>query len=150
MDAVRTENQFFDETTFRFAETVPDGTYLVINTADISGNESSTLLIVDNTSAPDVDLDRAGLSGFDFSTIDLTFAPEAELSISAEQILALTGADRQLMVKGDADDWVSLTDAVDSGTTTEIDGEVYRLFTLGDSGASVLIDDDITTTTSVI
>ena len=150
LDAVRTENQFFDETNFRFAETVPDGTYLVINTADTAGNESSTLLIVDNTSAPDVDLDRAGLSGFDFSTIDLTFAPEAELSISEDQILALTGADRQLLVKGDADDMVTLVGGVDSGTTTDIDGEVYRLYTLGGSGASVLIDDDITTTTSVI
>ena len=150
VDAVRTENQFFDESTFRFAETVPDGTYLVINTEDLAGNASSTLLIVDNTSAPDVDLDRAGLSGFDFSTIDLTFAPEAELSISEDQILALTGADRQLMVKGDADDMVNLIGGIDSGTTTQIDGDVYRLYTLGDSGASVLIDDDITTTTSVI
>ena len=146
---IRTDDMIYDETNFRFPSTVPDGSYLVINTADTAGNESSTLLIVNNTNAPEVDLSRAGLSAFDFTAIDLTFAPDADLSISAEQLQSLTGPDRQLTVKGDTDDAVTLVGGTDTGTTQTIDGEAYRLYTLG-TGASVLIDDDILITTSVV
>ena len=62
------------ESLFKFGQTVPDGSYLVINTTDAAGNKSSTLLIVDYTSAPTVDLGRDGLDGSDFAAIDLTFA----------------------------------------------------------------------------
>ena len=149
VQTTRTEDPNYDETNFRFAATVPDGSYLVINTEDTAGNESSTLLIVNNTNAPDVDLSRAGLAAFDFTAIDLTFAPDADLSISADQLRNLTGPDHQLTVKGDADDHVTLIGGVDSGATQTIDGEVYKLYTLG-TGASVLIDDDIATSTSVV
>ena len=150
VNAIRSEDTVFHETNFRFGETVPDGSYLVINTQDVSGNESSTLLIVDNTSAPNVDLDRAGLSNFDFSAIDLTFAPEADLTITESQLLSLTGADHQLLIKGGADDTVTLVDGVATGQTSVVDGETYQIYTLGITGASVLVDDDINTSTSVI
>jgi hypothetical protein len=136
------------ETVFRFGETVPDGSYLVINTADTAGNESSTLLIVDNSTAPTVDLDRAGLDGFDFSAIDLTFAPDAEMTITEEQLTALTGADHELVVKGNTGDSVTLVGGEDSGETRIIDGETYNVYSLGDHG-SVLLDDDIKITTTI-
>ena len=128
---------------------MPDGSYLVINTTDAAGNESSTLLIVDNTSAPTVDLGRDGLDGFDFAAIDLTFAPDAELTITEEHLMALTGADHELIVKGDAGDSVTLVGGEASGETREIDGEIYNVYTLGDHG-SVLLDDDIIATTTIV
>jgi len=145
----RTDDTIYAETNFRFGQTVPDGSYLVINTEDAAGNESSTLLIVNNTSAPDVDLSRAGLAAFDFTAIDLTFAPDADLSITEAQLRDLTGPDRELLIKGDADDSVNLVGGTDSGQTQVIEGQTYTLYTLG-TGASVLIDDDILTTTSVV
>lgn len=136
------------ESLFKFGETVPDGSYLVINTTDTSGNGSSTLLIVDNSTAPIVDLDRAGLSGFDFAAIDLTFAPDADLVMTEEQLMALTGADHELIIKGNEGDSVTLVGGTDSGETRVIDGETYAIYTLGDHG-SVLLDDDINITTTI-
>jgi large repetitive protein len=123
---------------------VPDGSYLVVNTTDLAGNESSTLLVVNNTNAPEIDLGRAGLSGFDFSAIDLTFAPDANLTISEAQILNITGADKTLVIKGAEDDHVAIVEGTSTGHTQEIDGEIYNIYTVGHSGATILLDDDIT------
>jgi Bacterial Ig-like domain len=144
ISATRTDDLPFNETNFAFrANTVPDGSYLVVNTADEVGNSSSTLLIVDNRTATHVDLTRAGLSGFDFSAIDLTFAPDARLSITEAQLNALTGPDHHLVIKGDAGDTVTMTGAVDTGVSQVIDGQTYTVYSLGSHGATVLLDDDI-------
>jgi hypothetical protein len=144
ISATRTDDPAFDETNFAFrSNTVPDGSYLVINTADEVGNSSSTLLIVDNRTATHVDLTRTGLSGYDFSAIDLTFAPDARLTITEAQLNALTGPDHQLVIKGDAGDTVTMTGAVDTGTSQIIDGQTYTVYTLGAHGATILLDDDI-------
>ncbi|RGP37573.1 Ig-like domain-containing protein [Pseudotabrizicola alkalilacus] len=124
---------------------VPDGSYLVVDTTDVAGNQSSTLMIVNNTNAPDVDLSRPGLSGFDFSAIDLTFAPDADLTITEAQILDITGADKTILIKGGVDDRVEVIDGVKTGQTQEIDGETYNIYTVGHSGATILLDDDIQT-----
>jgi hypothetical protein len=121
---------------------VPDGSYLVVDTTDTAGNQSSTLFIVNNTNAPDIDLSRPGLGQFDFSAIDLTFAPDADLTITEAQILAITGADKTLTIKGGADDTVNIMDGRITGTQ-DIDGETYNIYTVGASGATVLLDDDI-------
>lgn len=135
---------YFDNGSFH-STPVPDGSYLIVNSTDTAGNESSTLLVVNNTNAPDVDLSRSGLDGFDLSAVDLTFAPDSQLTITEAQILSLTGPDHTLVVKGGADDLVTLTDATATGQTQQIDGEVYNIYTVGQSGATVLLDDDITT-----
>lgn len=132
-----------------FQTPVQDGTYLVIRDQDAAGNESSTLYIRNTTGEVTVDLGRSGLEQFDFGTIDLT-AADASLSLTATQILALTGADKQLTISGDADDQVNLTGGAYTGTTQTIEGETYKLYLVGSGGASVLIDDDITITTSAI
>ena len=124
-----------------FATTVPDGTYLVIRDVDAAGNESSTLYLRSGSEVI-IDLNRAGLQGFDFGTINLISA-DATLNLNTARVLALTGADKQMTVTGNADDVVNLSGATATGTTTTAHGETYRLYTLG-SGASVLIDDDIT------
>ncbi len=137
------------ETEFAFGRGVPDGSYLVVNTQDAAHNESSTLLIVNNTNAPVVDLGRAGLANFDLSAIDLTVAPQAQLSITEAQLKAITGPDHSLIIKGGADDTVSLIGGVATGTIKDINGEHYKLYTLG-TGASVLVDDDIHTSISSV
>lgn len=145
VNATRTDDTVFNETNFRFASTVPDGSYLVINTADAAGNQSSTLLIVDNTNAPTVNLGRAGLTNFDFTAIDLTFAPDARMTITEAQLRDLTGPDNRLIVKGGADDTVTLQNAAATGQFETIDGQRYAVFSLGTGGATVLLDDDIRT-----
>ncbi len=137
------------ETEFAFGRQVPDGSYLVVNTQDAAQNESSTLLIVNNTNAPVVDLNRAGLASFDLSAIDLTVAPQAQISITAAQLNAITGPDHSLIIKGGADDTVTLVGGAATTTTKDINGETYKLYTLG-TGASVLVDDDITTNLSSV
>lgn len=132
-------------TEFEFDKTVPDGSYLVVNTEDVSGNASSTLLIVDNTTSSTVDLGRAGLSQFDLSAIDLTWAPDAQLTISADQLIAMTGADNRLLVKGDSDDRVTITGPATEAGTEIVDGKSYAVYTLGSNGATLLLDDDIQT-----
>ncbi len=133
------------ESYFQFGTAVPDGSYLVINNADAAHNSTSTLVVVNNTTASVVDLNRAGLAGFDFATIDLTLAPDARLSITEAQLRNITGPDHRLVIRGDTDDAISVVGGVDSHTTQMIDGQNYHLYTLG-SGASLLIDTDIHTT----
>lgn len=132
-----------------FSTPVQDGSYLVIRDQDAAGNESSTLYIRNTTGEVVVDASRAGLSGFDFGTIDLT-AADASLTLTEAQINALTGTDKQLTVTGDTDDVVNLVGGVATGTTTMIDGETYKLYLVGSGGASVLVDDDITITTAAV
>ncbi|SOB95156.1 Ig-like domain-containing protein [Rhodobacter maris] len=132
---------------YNFYESVPNGSYLVVTDHDLAGNESSTLLVVDNTSAVTVDLTRAGLGDFDFGSIDLTFAPQAQLTITEEQVMELTGADHTLVISGDALDHVTAVGAQDSGNDTVIGGESYSIYTLGTEGATLVIDDDITNLT---
>lgn len=127
---------------------VPDGSYLVVNSTDTAGNDSSTLFVVNNTNAPAIDLGREGLDDFTLTAVDLTFAPDARLTITEEDILALTGPDKTLVVKGDSDDRVNLEGTARVTGSQEIDGETFTVYTLGSSGARLLLDDDITLTTS--
>lgn len=121
-----------------FGQAVPDGTYLVIRNEDAAGNEASTMYLRNTTGEVTVDLGRAGLQGFDFGTIDLSSA-DATLTITEAQVLALTGADKQLTVTGGTDDVVNL-----SGVTSVTNApNGFKLYELGTGGASVLIDDDI-------
>jgi hypothetical protein len=85
-----------------------------------------------------VDLSRSGLQTFDFGTIDLS-AADANLTITPAQVLALTGADKQLTVVGGTDDIVNISGV--TGVANAPDG--FKVYTLGANGPSVLIDEDI-------
>lgn len=124
-----------------FTSQVPDGSYLVIRDVDTAGNESSTLYLR-STAEVTVDMGRAGLQGFDFGLIDLN-SSNANIVLNARQVLELTGADKQLAITGGTDDVVTLQGATATTTTVTAHGEKYKLYTLGTSGASVLIDEDI-------
>ncbi|MFZ1470072.1 MAG: Ig-like domain-containing protein [Paracoccaceae bacterium] len=125
---------------YDFDNGVPDGSYLVINNSDAAGNEASTLLIVDNTNTVTVDLHRLGLTDFDLSTIDLSFAPQASMTLTAADLQALTGPDHRLVINGGSDDTVRLDDVVSTGAS-EGGYAVYHLTT-----GTVLVDEDITRT----
>lgn len=125
---------------YDFDTGVPDGSYLVLGNTDAAGNEASTLLIVNNTNTVNVDLTRDGLAEFDFTNIDLTFAPQANLTLTADDLEALTGPDHRLTINGGGDDRVSLDGAVATGETSN----GYAVYTLG--GGTVLVDEDIQTT----
>ncbi len=129
-----------------FDTPVADGSYLVINDTDAAGNEQSTLYLRSTTDVT-VDLNREGLQGFDFGTIDLS-SSHATLSLTEAQINSLTGADHQMAIRGGADDHVNIVGAV-AGAHQVVNGESYTLYTLGSSGASVLVDDDINVNTSI-
>ncbi len=129
-----------------FTAPVADGSYLVINDTDTAGNEQSTLYLRSTTDVT-VDLNREGLQGFDFGTIDLS-SSHATLSLTEAQINSLTGADHQMAIRGGADDHVNIVGAI-AGPHQVVNGESYTLYTLGSSGASVLVDDDINVNTAV-
>jgi hypothetical protein len=136
--SVSVNGQTVDAHWAMFSAAVPDGTYLVVRNEDAAGNESSTLYLRNTTGEVTVDLSREGLQEFDFGTIDLS-AADANLTITEAQVLALTGVDKQMTVTGGADDIVNL-----SGVTGVTDAEGgFKLYALGSSGASVLIDEDI-------
>lgn len=118
---------------------VPDGSYLVIQNADTAGNTTSTLLVVNNTNAGTIDLSRDGLDGFDLGIIDLLSAPQANLTITPDDIQRLTGVDQTLTIRGGADDHVTLDGAARYAAG---DTSGYLAYKLGDG--LVLIDDDIT------
>lgn len=120
-----------------FPAELPNGTYLVIRNEDAAGNEASTLYLRNTTGDVTLDLTRAGLQQFDFGTIDLS-AAQATLDIDAAKILSMTGVDKQLTITGGADDTVNL-----AGGSFVSQQAGYKLYSLG-SGATVLIDDDIT------
>ena len=101
--------------------------------------------MVDNNAGVDVDLGRGGLEQFDFGSIDLSFA-EADLTITAAQLEALTGPNDTLVVHGDSADHVTALGAIDSGNDTMIGGESYSIYTLGDDG-TLIIDDQISNLT---
>ena len=127
-----------------FGTSVPDGSYLIVSDTDAAGNEASTLYIR-NTSATTVHIDPMahGLQEFDFTSIDLSSA-SASLTLTANDLRALTGPDHELIVKGGTDDVVRLDDAAATGQSRVIDGERYHVYTLGDG--TVLVDENIQTT----
>ena len=127
-----------DHTMAAFDQNIPDGSYLVVRAEDAAGNEASTLYLRNSTGEVTLDLTRNGLKEFDFTTIDLSGA-DANLTIKAEDILALTGTGKQLTVVGGGDDVVTL-----EGATLAAGGAPagFKLYNLG-SGTSVLIEDDV-------
>lgn len=139
------DNTFTGETTYNFAQVVPDGSHLVITATDAAGNSSGTYVVVDdpNTSQSNVTL-AGNLGGREIDAIDLEFTEEATLTITEAQIVAMTGEDNTVRVLGNTDDSVRITGATRTGTRFE-DGQSYDVYDLGD--ATVLIDDDINNVT---
>jgi hypothetical protein len=61
------------------------------------------------------------------------------------QVLALTGADKQLTVVGGSDDVVNIAGAIEATSGAPAG---FKLYNLGTSGASILVEDDIAVNTT--
>lgn len=131
---------------YSFPSAVPNGSYLVITDTDTAGNEASTLLVVDSNIATTFDLDRPGLEKFDISSINLE-STQASLTITGADILSLTGPENTLIISGDANDSVTALGAQDTGQDTVVGGQTHSIYTVGDDGATLLIDDQISNLT---
>lgn len=132
-----------DTTMFALNPNVSDGTHLVVQASDAAGNESDTMIVLDDNLSNAGTLDLAGISSFNIDAIELDYASDTSLTLTESQIKALSDSTDSLTIHGGRDDEVTVNGAVDTGQTTEIDGETYDVYTVGDDGVTLVIDQDI-------
>ncbi|SLN39522.1 BapA prefix-like domain-containing protein [Roseisalinus antarcticus] len=137
----------FPETDLYFDTAVPDGSQLVISSTDEAGNQNATLFVLDEAGSNLVDIAHPGLGEFDVGSIDLNFALDSELTLSAADLEGLSANDNSLTIHGGSDDTVTMSGAAATGDTEEIGGRTYDVYTLGDEGGRVIVDEDITIVT---
>lgn len=140
-----------DEMDFFFTEDLPDGSHLVITKTDEAGNESGTLFALDEGNSNAIDLGAPGMAGQDIEAVDLRFAEDSTLTIDASLLESLSGNSNSLTIHGSADDAVQIdtTDGspfTDTNEDVTIGDETYSVYTLGDEGGTLIIDDDINIT----
>lgn len=128
----------------RFDGSVPDGSHLVVSYSDNVGNETGAFLVTDNPASSEVrftDQMAQRLGAFDVELINLDFAEDTNLTLTEYQIQTLSNTTDTVVILGGSDDSVTIVGASRAGTT-EVDGQSFSLYTLGD--ASILLDADIT------
>lgn len=131
------------ETLFNFDGALPNGSHLVVNETDVAGNANATYLVLEEAGTNAVSL--TGLEGFDVGAIDLRFAKDSEVTLDLATLQGLSDANNNLIIHGGDDDFVTLAGATASGSTAEIGGRTYNVYTLGDD-AQVFIDESINVT----
>lgn len=142
------EDAFLGETDYHFLDgsgaptTIPDGSELIVTSADTAGNTSSSYVVLDGTDTSVVDLSNPNLAGFQIDSVDLRFGDQSEMTIDEAQLAALSDSTESLVVRGGADDAVTVAGGVAAGQT-QVNGEQHDIYTLGDSGAAVIVEDDI-------
>ncbi|SFK68588.1 Ig-like domain-containing protein [Shimia haliotis] len=132
-----------DESLFVLNPRASDGTHLVISSEDSAGNLSDTLLVLDDNVTNTGTLDHAALDGFNIEGIELDYASDAHLTLTEAQIRDLSDTSDTLTIHGGSDDQVTVSGAQSTGQTVDIEGEVYDVYTIGDDGVTLVIDQDI-------
>ncbi|MEM9436651.1 MAG: Ig-like domain-containing protein [Pseudomonadota bacterium] len=138
-----TEDTAFGEVNYRFTSPVSDGADLVVTASDAAGNSASTLFVLESEDDPNVSLTHSGLNGFDIEAVDLQFASDADLTLTADVVKELSSNSDELTIHGGSDDQVTMQDAVKTNEVRQIGTQTYDVYTLGDDGVSVVIDQDI-------
>lgn len=135
----------YDEVEIQFSnsERVWEGTTLLVQAEDDAGNTSGTLMVIDKNGSPTLNVDHAIASGMNVENIDLTQA-DVDLTITEAQIKAMSASSDQIMVRGGADDQVTITGAVKTATQSDTMGQSFDVYSIGDDGAVILVDDEIT------
>ncbi|EAR52493.1 hypothetical protein OG2516_05278 [Oceanicola granulosus HTCC2516] len=133
----------YDEIDLHFDSPVSDGSQLVISSTDAAGNQNASLFVLDESGTNVVDVDNPGLEGFDIGSIDLHFALDSELTLSADDLHKLSRNDNELTIHGGSDDSVTIAGATATGESQTIGGRSYDIYSLGDEGGRVIIDEDI-------
>lgn len=113
-----------------FDTPIADETNLVVSATDDAGNETSTLVVLDEASSGVVDIANPLLDNFDFGAIDLSFAEDGDLTLTASDIEDLTKGSNELTIHGGSDDTVTINGAVAGGVET-VDGTDFHVYTLG-------------------
>ena len=143
LDPVVFENEAFNELQFNFTAPVPNGSHLVMNASDESGNSTATLFVLEETNNDVVNVTNPGLDGFDIEAIDLQFAEDSELTLTAADLEALCAHSNTLTIHGGADDTVNIAGATANGQTSQIGSNTYVHYDLGNNGGTVIIDESI-------
>lgn len=139
-----TEDPVRDEVRFSFNESIPNGSHLVMTASDATGNATSTLFVLEETLTNTVNVSNAGLDGFNIEAIDLQFAEDSVLTLTAADLESLAAHSNTLTIHGGADDVVNIAGAQDTGETEVIGGRTYNIFSLGTNGGTLIIDEAIT------
>lgn len=140
-----------DQIDFGFPQDLPNGQHLLITKSDDAGNTSSTLFALDAGLPDSINLDQPGFMNKEIEAIDLRFAENSELTIDSGLLESLSRNSNALTIHGSADDAVMI-DTTDGATLSDtnqnvtIGTETYSVYTLGDEGGMLIIDDDITIT----
>ncbi|NIZ62147.1 hypothetical protein DL239_14285 [Sedimentitalea sp. CY04] len=134
-----------NNTRFSFSSSIPDGTHLVVTGSDTAGNSGSTLLILEDNATEITTTGNSGLSQFEVEALDLGYSTDVDLTLTEADIKALSSNSDTLTIHGgDSDnDKVTITGATDTGTNQTIDGETYSVYTIGNDGVTLVIEDDI-------
>ncbi len=135
-------NPLNNELTFAFDTPVPDGSHLVVTSEDTVGNESSTYFVLDEIGTSVVDIPSA-LDGFNIESIDLQFAEDAVLTLTAGDLEDLSNNTNTLIVNGGSDDTLNIAGAVATNQSTVIEGQSYDIYSLGNDGGTLIINDDV-------
>ncbi|MFY0618121.1 Ig-like domain-containing protein [Shimia sp.] len=135
-----------NESLFVLNPQASDGTHLVIASTDDAGNQSDTLLVLDDNVTNAGTLDHAAIGGFNIEGIELDYASDANLTLTEAQIRDLSDTSDTLTIHGGADDQITVTDAVKTNQTVNIEGESYDVYTVGNDGVTLIVDQDITVT----
>ncbi|MCC5974107.1 MAG: hypothetical protein JJT81_08645 [Rubellimicrobium sp.] len=138
---------FNGETNFHLAQPVPNGSHLVLTATDAVGNATSTLFMLEETLNNTINVTHPGLSGFNIEQIDLQFAEDSQLTLTVADFEALAAESNLLTIHGGADDTVTALGATRTGETRDISGRSYEVYSFGDNGGTLIIDDTINVVT---
>jgi len=146
------QSLFFPEETDISLGPVPDGTHLVVTRADAAGNTSSTLLAMDGNGVDLIDLANPGLAGVNLDALDLKIAVNSDTTISADLLESLSVNGNTLIVHGGDDDILRIDTTHGApfqatGEAVTINADTYSVYTLGEEGGRLIIDDDINVVT---
>ncbi len=148
-DGTVSDTPGFDLNTFYSTGGMPDGSRLVLTETDAAQNATSTLIVTEDGGA-NLDLSAAGLSDYNIEAIDLLESFEANtVTITEDQLLSLSDNSNVLTIHGGDQDTVNVNGASNTGTTVEIGGNDYHVYTLGDAGGVLHIQEDIQVNTVI-
>jgi hypothetical protein len=141
------------QVTAMFGSSLNDGTHLIVSSTDDVGNMSSTLMVTNGANNVVQMSDQIAnvLGDYNVNAIELDFAEAESLTITEDQIVAMTDANNTLVIDGAIPDndpnlrsSVTIRGAQATGRVTN-EGVEY---TLGD--ATLFIDTDVVVDTTII
>ncbi|MBO9396789.1 BapA prefix-like domain-containing protein [Shimia sp. R9_2] len=132
-----------NETLFRLNSAAPDGAHLVVASTDSAGNKSDTLVVLDDNATNSGTLNHAQIGGFNIEGIELDYASDTSLTLTEAQIKNLSNTSDTLTIHGGSDDQITVNGAVKTNQTETIDGQLYDVYTVGNDGVTLVVDQDI-------